>query len=101
VPVDLLAEYVVSWRPLLDGGESIHREGDKTRPVRMRHPVKDRFVNCDDIPIYVAADGPRARQVAGKTVEYVQMAIVALLALGSAALPRFTKADADAPLIEG
>lgn len=35
------------------------------------------------------------------TVEYVQMGIVALLVIGAAALPAFTKAAADAPVIEG
>jgi len=34
------------------------------------------------------------------TVESVQMAIIALLAVGAAALPRFTKADADAPVLD-
>jgi EmrB/QacA subfamily drug resistance transporter len=34
------------------------------------------------------------------TVEYAQMGIVALLAVGAAALPRFTKAAAEAPLLE-
>jgi hypothetical protein len=34
------------------------------------------------------------------TVEYVQMGIVALLAVGAAALPRFTKTAADAPPLD-
>jgi MFS family permease len=34
-------------------------------------------------------------------VEYLQMGIVALLAIGAAALPRFTKASADTPVIDG
>jgi len=33
-------------------------------------------------------------------VEYVQMGIVALLALGAAALPRFTKASGNPPVID-
>lgn len=33
-------------------------------------------------------------------VEYVQLAIVVVLAIGAAALPRFTKASADAPVID-
>jgi Major Facilitator Superfamily len=33
-------------------------------------------------------------------VEYIQMGIVALLALGAAVLPRFTQASADAPVID-
>ena len=34
-------------------------------------------------------------------VEYVQIGIVALLAAGAAALPRFTRVGGDAPLIDG
>jgi MFS family permease len=34
------------------------------------------------------------------TVEYLQMGIVALLAVGAGALPRFTKAAAEAPLVD-
>jgi MFS family permease len=34
------------------------------------------------------------------TVEYIQMGIVALLAIGAAVLPRFTTAAAEAPLVE-
>jgi hypothetical protein len=33
-------------------------------------------------------------------VEAVQIAIIALLAVGVAALPRFTKASADAPVLD-
>ncbi|MDP4504954.1 MFS transporter [Nonomuraea turcica] len=35
------------------------------------------------------------------TVEYVQMAIIALLGVGVAALPRFRQASADTPVVEG
>jgi EmrB/QacA subfamily drug resistance transporter len=35
------------------------------------------------------------------TVEYVQMAIIALLAVGVAALPRFHQASTDTPVVEG
>jgi EmrB/QacA subfamily drug resistance transporter len=34
------------------------------------------------------------------TVEFVQMAIIALLGIGAAALPRFTKAATDAPVLD-
>lgn len=34
------------------------------------------------------------------TVESVQLVIIALLAIGAAALPRFTKAAADAPVLD-
>jgi MFS family permease len=43
---------------------------------------------------------PHSTPHAFATVEYVQMGIVALLAIGAAALPRFTKASGDAPVID-
>jgi hypothetical protein len=34
------------------------------------------------------------------TVEYVQIGILALLAVGAAALPRFTRASAGTPIVD-
>jgi hypothetical protein len=64
LPISRLAEYVTSCRALLDGEEAIHRERDMTRSVRMRHTPEDRYVDRNAVPVYVAADGPRARRVA-------------------------------------
>lgn len=44
---------------------------------------------------------PRGVPHAFATVEYAQMGIVAVLAVGAAALPRFTRATAAAPVVEG
>ena len=43
---------------------------------------------------------PHSYPHAFATVECVQIGIVALLAVGAAALPRFTQASADAPVID-
>jgi hypothetical protein len=43
---------------------------------------------------------PHSYPHAFATVEYIQMGIVALLALGAAILPRFTPASADTPVID-
>jgi EmrB/QacA subfamily drug resistance transporter len=43
---------------------------------------------------------PHSVSHAFASVEYVQMGIVAVLAVGAAALPRFTKAGANAPVID-
>src|SRR5215469_4432759 len=48
--------------------------------------------------LYLALE-PHSYPRAFATVEYIQMGIVVLLAMGAAALPRFTRASADAPLI--
>jgi 5,10-methylenetetrahydromethanopterin reductase len=66
VPVDRFREYVSSCRALLDGRETIHREGDKARYVKLRHAFPGRYVDPENIPVYVAADGPRALRVAGE-----------------------------------
>jgi len=50
--------------------------------------------------LYLAL-APHSYPHAFASVEYVQMGIVALLAIGAAALPRFTQASADAPVIDG
>ena len=44
---------------------------------------------------------PHSYRHAFATVKYVQIGIVALLAVGAAALPRFTQASADVPVIDG
>lgn len=64
LPVSRLAEYIASCRTLLDGEEATHPAGDTSRWVRMAHAPEDRYVDRDGVPIYVAADGPRARGVA-------------------------------------
>jgi EmrB/QacA subfamily drug resistance transporter len=49
--------------------------------------------------LYLAL-APHSPSHAFATVEYVQMGIVALLAIGAAALPRFTQSAANAPVID-
>jgi hypothetical protein len=49
--------------------------------------------------LYLAL-APHGYPHAFATVEYIQMAIVALLALGAGVLPPFTRASTDAPVIE-
>ena len=66
VPVDRFAEYVSSCRALLLGEEIVHRESNKTRYVRLRHAFADRYVDRENLPVYVAADGPRALRVVGE-----------------------------------
>jgi hypothetical protein len=50
--------------------------------------------------VYLALQ-PHSYPRAFATVEYIQMGIAALLAAGAAALPRFTRASGDAPLMDG
>ncbi len=59
-------EYVRVVRSLLHGGEVDYApDGGEAREIRFLHP-RDGFVNLEEpVPIYVAADGPRALEVAG------------------------------------
>jgi 5,10-methylenetetrahydromethanopterin reductase len=66
VKVDRLREYATEVRSLLDGKEIDFTEGGRTRPVRFRQ-VEGRYLNLENrVPVYVAGDGPRTRQVAGE-----------------------------------
>jgi alkanesulfonate monooxygenase SsuD/methylene tetrahydromethanopterin reductase-like flavin-dependent oxidoreductase (luciferase family) len=65
VPVDRFSDYVTACRALLNGQEIAHHESNKTRHVRLRHGFPDRYVHPENIPVYVAADGPRALHTAG------------------------------------
>jgi alkanesulfonate monooxygenase SsuD/methylene tetrahydromethanopterin reductase-like flavin-dependent oxidoreductase (luciferase family) len=62
-----LSRYVNACRALLDGEEIEHREAHDSKYIRLSHGVDDRYVSRDGIPVYVAADGPRALDVAGRS----------------------------------
>jgi len=67
-PVTLveMREHVRVVRALLHGGEVDYEYHGKSRPITFLH--RDRhFINLDDpIPIYLAATGPRATELAGE-----------------------------------
>ena len=64
-----MQEYIEQVRGLLKGEDVLFREGEAERWIRLLHPQRDEgFLNLDDeIPIYVAANGPRAIAVAGES----------------------------------
>ena len=103
--VDRFAEYVTACRALLDGGEIIHTDEGQTRPIRLRH-LESRYVECADVPIYVAADGPRALGVAGRLgdgwITSLQLSSVMgnspEVFGGSLGVVRQAAADADRPM---
>ena len=57
-----MQEYIEQVRALLRGEDALFREGEAERWIRLLHPEREHgFVNVEDpIPIYVAANGPRA-----------------------------------------
>ena len=68
LPVARFAEYVRSCRALLDGEEVLHRDGEQSRQIRLRH-AEGRYIDTTRIPIYMAADGPRALAATGEAAD--------------------------------
>jgi 5,10-methylenetetrahydromethanopterin reductase len=68
MPVREFACYVRQLRGLLAGEDVLFREGDSERWIRLIHADRRLgFLNLDDpIEIHIAANGPRALQVAGE-----------------------------------
>lgn len=64
LPAARLGQYVKDCRDLLDGREIDYEDGSQVRPIRLAH-ANDRYVDTDGIPVYVAADGPKALKIAG------------------------------------
>ena len=66
-PVAEYREYALQVRGLLDGEDVLFREGEQERWIRLIHGRRGEFLNIEDfIPIYVAANGPRALGVVGE-----------------------------------
>ena len=69
-PVAKFREYAQQVRGLLDGEDVLFREGERERWIRLIHPEHEDFVNLKDpIPIYLAANGPKAQAVVGEIGE--------------------------------
>ena len=64
-----MQRYVEQVRALLRGEDALIREGEAERWIRLLHPERGLgFINVDDpIPIYIAANGPRAVAVAAES----------------------------------
>jgi alkanesulfonate monooxygenase SsuD/methylene tetrahydromethanopterin reductase-like flavin-dependent oxidoreductase (luciferase family) len=64
VAASKLGNYASTIRGLLDGQTVPNRVGDSERLIRFKHKA-GMYVDTNDIPIYVAADGPKALNAAG------------------------------------
>ena len=65
LPAAVLGDYARECRALLDDQEVLHRWGRHEQPVRFRH-LHGRYVDIEHrIPVYIAADGPRALDAVG------------------------------------
>jgi len=66
VPLDQLRDYVTMVRKLLRGEEVMYREGKRERAIRFLHQDHGYINLKDPIPIHIAADGPKALELAGE-----------------------------------
>jgi alkanesulfonate monooxygenase SsuD/methylene tetrahydromethanopterin reductase-like flavin-dependent oxidoreductase (luciferase family) len=63
-----LRDYAVECRALLRGEATRHRLTTSEREIRFRH-APGTYIDPQDIPIYVGADGPKALQAAGESAD--------------------------------
>ncbi|MGD0075339.1 MAG: LLM class flavin-dependent oxidoreductase [Candidatus Binataceae bacterium] len=65
-PLSVLKDDVAVFRKLTTGGEATYREGERVREIRFLHPEMG-FINVrDPIPVYVAANAPKAIKAVGE-----------------------------------
>jgi len=70
MPVARLKEYTQQVRGLLRGEDVLFREGERERWIRLVHADHGSFINIKDpIPIYLAANGPRALEAVGELAD--------------------------------
>ncbi len=69
VPLGMLREYVQMCRALLRGEEVLYREGTRERWIKFLH-LDHGYINLKDpIPIYLAANGPKALEMVGELAD--------------------------------
>jgi alkanesulfonate monooxygenase SsuD/methylene tetrahydromethanopterin reductase-like flavin-dependent oxidoreductase (luciferase family) len=69
VPLGQIRSYIKMVRSLLHGEEVIYRDGKRERAIRFLHPNHGYINLSDQIPIYLAADGPKALEMAGELAD--------------------------------
>ena len=69
VPLGQLRSYVKTVRSLLRGEEVSYRDGQRQRAIRFLHPNHGYINLKDQIPIYLAADGPKALEMVGELAD--------------------------------
>jgi len=69
VPLGEIRTYVETTRKLLRGEEVLYREGKYERWIRHLHPDRGYVNFADEIPIYLAANGPKALRLAGEIAD--------------------------------
>lgn len=69
VPLGMLREYVQMCRALLRGEEVLYREGTRERWIKFLHQDHGYINLKDPIPIYLAANGPKALELTGELAD--------------------------------
>jgi len=69
VPLNTMREYVQMCRTLLRGEEVLYREGQRERWIKFLHPNHGYINLKDPIPIYLAANGPKALELTGEVAD--------------------------------
>lgn len=66
VPLNTMRDYITMCRSLLRGEEVLYREGSRERRIRFLHQHHGYINLKDQIPIYMAANGPKALELVGE-----------------------------------
>jgi len=69
VPLGQVRSYIKMVRSLLHGEEVMYRDGKHERVIRFLHPHHGYINLQDQIPIYLAADGPKALELVGELAD--------------------------------
>ena len=69
VPLSTLRGYVEQCRALLRGEEILYRDGSRERWIKFLHPDHGYINLKDPIPIYLAANGPKALELTGELAD--------------------------------
>jgi alkanesulfonate monooxygenase SsuD/methylene tetrahydromethanopterin reductase-like flavin-dependent oxidoreductase (luciferase family) len=69
IPLGQVRPYIKMVRSLLRGEEVMYRDGKHERAIRFLHPHHGYINLQDQIPIYLAADGPKALELVGELAD--------------------------------
>jgi len=69
LPLGALREQTEQCRALLRGEEVLYRDGQRQRWIKFLHPDRGYINLTDPIPIYIAANGPKALALTGELAD--------------------------------
>jgi 5,10-methylenetetrahydromethanopterin reductase len=75
VAASRMRDYANQVRDLLAGREVLQRVGNKEMSIRLKHSEALRVDPDQSVPIYIAADGPKALRAAGEAADGVIMTL--------------------------